>query len=177
MAGIGREVPWPRNAAGNVICGVYPGRMIRKTPEARMTDPDTFNLRRFVDAQNPVLDTVTAELRAGKKRTHWMWFVFPQIQGLGHSEMARRYAISSVDEARAYVAHPVLGERLLTLTQIVNALDGRSVEQIFGYPDDLKFHSSMTLFAHAATDKTPFELALNTYFGGEPDPGTVARLR
>jgi len=144
-------------------------------PEARMTDP--FDLQRFIDAQDPLFQTVTAELEAGKKRTHWMWFVFPQIQGLGHSEMARRYAISSVDEARAYLAHPVLGERLLILTQIVNTLDGRSVEQIFGYPDDLKFHSSMTLFAHAATDKAPFELALNTYFGGEPDAATVARLR
>lgn len=141
-----------------------------------MTDPDPFDLQRFIDAQDLVFQTVTAELEAGKKRTHWMWFVFPQIQGLGHSEMARRYAISSVDEARAYLAHPVLGERLLILTQIVNALEGRSVEQIFGYPDDLKFHSSMTLFAHAAGDKAPFELALNTYFGGEPDAGTVARL-
>ena len=142
-----------------------------------MTNHDPFDLQRFIDAQDPVFQTVTAELEAGKKRTHWMWFVFPQIQGLGHSEMARRYAISSVDEARAYLAHPVLGERLLILTQIVNALDGRSVEQIFGYPDDLKFHSSITLFAHAASDKAPFELALNTYFGGEPDEGTVARLR
>src|SRR3984885_6444917 len=141
-----------------------------------MTDSDPFDLQRFIDAQAPVFQTATAELEAGKKRTHWMWFVFPQIQGLGHSEMARRYAISSVDEARAYLAHPVLGERLLILTQIVNALDGRSVEQIFGYPDDLKFHSSMTLFAHAAADKAPFELALNTYFGGEPDAGTGARL-
>lgn len=142
-----------------------------------MTDPDPFDLQRFIKAQDPVLQTVTAELEAGKKRTHWMWFVFPQIQGLGHSEMARRYAISSVNEARAYFDHPVLGERLLILTQIVNALEGRSVEQIFGYPDDLKFHSSMTLFAHAVSDKTPFELALNTYFDGEPDAGTVARLR
>jgi uncharacterized protein (DUF1810 family) len=144
------------------------------THEVAMTD--SFNLKRFVDAQDPLIDQISAELAAGKKRTHWMWFVFPQIQGLGHSEMARRYAISSVAEAEAYLAHPVLGERLLALTQIVNALEGRSVEQIFGYPDDLKFHSSMTLFAHAATDKTPFEEALNTYFGGEADSGTVKRL-
>jgi uncharacterized protein (DUF1810 family) len=161
---------------GAGVCGSFRGRF-QQEPEARMADPDPFDLQRFIDAQDPVFQTVTAELEAGKKRTHWMWFVFPQIQGLGHSEMARRYAVSSVDEARAYLAHPVLGERLLILTQIVNALDGRSVEQIFGYPDDLKFHSSMTLFAHAADDKTPFELALNTYFGGEPDAGTVARLR
>jgi uncharacterized protein (DUF1810 family) len=137
---------------------------------------DSFNLKRFVDAQDPLIDQVSAELAAGKKRTHWMWFVFPQIQGLGHSEMARRYAISSVDEAKAYLGHPVLGERLRVLTQMVNALEGRSVEQIFGYPDDLKFHSSMTLFAHAATDKVPFEEALNKYFGGEADSGTVKRL-
>ncbi len=137
---------------------------------------DIFDLQRFIDAQNPIFETVLAELSAGKKRTHWMWFVFPQIQGLGHSGMARRYAISSVEEARAYLDHPVLGERLRQLTGVVNALQGRSVEQIFGYPDDLKFHSSMTLFAHAAVDKQPFEEALNTYFGGEPDSGTVARL-
>jgi uncharacterized protein (DUF1810 family) len=161
------------NSAGTSLAA-FPGNDL----EAAMTDPlNRFDLQRFVDAQNPLFETVTSELETGKKRTHWMWFVFPQIQGLGHSEMARRYAISSVDEARAYLDHPVLGERLRVLTQIVNALEGRSVEQIFGYPDDLKFHSSMTLFAHAATDKTPFELALNTYFGGEPDAGTVARLK
>ena len=125
-----------------------------------MTDSDPFDLQRFIDAQEPVFQTVTAELEAGKKRTHWMWFVFPQIQGLGHSEMARRYAISSVDEARAYLDHAVLGERLLILTQIVNALDGRSVEQIFGYPDDLKFRSCMTLFASATPDNAVFLHAL-----------------
>lgn len=137
---------------------------------------DTFNLQRFIDAQNPLFDTVTAELTAGKKRTHWMWFVFPQIHGLGHSEMARLYAISSVEEARAYLDHAVLGDRLRVLTGIVNGLDCRSVEQIFGYPDDMKFHSSMTLFAHSARDKRPFENALNCYFGGEPDLATIERL-
>jgi uncharacterized protein (DUF1810 family) len=137
---------------------------------------DSFDLKRFVDAQDPLIERISAELAAGKKRSHWMWFVFPQIQGLGHSDMARRFAISSVAEARAYLAHPVLGERLRTLTQIVNEVEGRSVEQIFGFPDDLKFHSSMTLFAHAAIDKTPFEDALNKYFGGEADSETVKRL-
>jgi len=137
---------------------------------------DSFNLQRFIDAQNPVFETVTAELAAGKKRTHWMWFIFPQIQGLGHSEMARHYAITSVAEAHAYLDHAVLGDRLRVLTGIVNALEGRSVEQIFGYPDDLKFHSSMTLFAHCARDKNPFEQAINMYFGGEPDSATIARL-
>lgn len=138
---------------------------------------DSFNLQRFIDAQDPVFATVSAELAAGKKRSHWMWFVFPQIQGLGRSETARFYAISSVAEAQAYLDHAVLGERLRVLTGIVNALQGRSVEQIFGYPDDLKFHSSMTLFAHAACDKNPFEAALNAYFGGEPDHATIARLK
>jgi len=137
---------------------------------------DSFNLQRFIDAQNPVFETVTAELAAGKKRTHWMWFVFPQIQGLGRSETARLYAISSVDEARAYLDHAVLGDRLRVLTGLVNGLEGRSVEQVLGYPDDLKFHSSMTLFAHSARDKNPFEEALNKYFGGEPDQATVERL-
>jgi len=137
---------------------------------------ETFDLQRFVDAQRPLIEHASAELAAGSKRTHWMWFVFPQIRGLGHSGMARRYAISSEAEARAYLDHPVLGERLRALTRIVNDLDGRSIEQIFGYPDDLKFHSSMTLFAHVAADKAPFEDALNKYFGGEADLETVRRL-
>jgi uncharacterized protein (DUF1810 family) len=157
--------------AGNAVCGT-PKR--RYACEANMTDP--FDLRRFVDAQAPLIDRVTAELSAGSKRTHWMWFVFPQIRGLGQSEMARRYAISSESEARAYLDHPMLGERLRVLTKIVNALEGRSIEQVFGYPDDLKFHSSMTLFAHVAPDKAPFEEALNKYFGGEADLETVKKL-
>lgn len=138
---------------------------------------DSFNLQRFIDAQNPVFETVTAELAAGKKRSHWMWFIFPQLEGLGRSETARLYAIGSVAEARAYLDHAILGDRLRVLTALVNGLEGRSVEQIFGYPDDLKFHSSMTLFAHSARDKNPFEDAINRYFGGEPDRGTVERLR
>jgi uncharacterized protein (DUF1810 family) len=159
--------------AGNSYCASH-AQAVHTPHEVRMTD--SFNLKRFVDAQDPLIDEIFAELAAGKKRTHWMWFVFPQIQGLGHSEMARRYAIASVAEAKAYLDHPVVGERLRVLTQIVNALEGRSVEQIFGYPDDLKFHSSMTLFAHAAADKAPFEEALNKYFGGKADSGTVRRL-
>ena len=105
-----------------------------------------------------------------------MWYIFPQIKGLGQSAMAQKYAIASVAEATAYLNHPDLGERLRECTRLVTAINGRSIQDIFGYPDHLKFHSSMTLFAHAARDKTPFETALNTYFGGEPDPGTVARL-
>jgi uncharacterized protein (DUF1810 family) len=140
-----------------------------------MSDP--FNLQRFVDAQASVIDDVRAELQAGRKRTHWMWFVFPQIAGLGHSQMAQHYAIQSCAEAEAYLAHPVLGARLVELTGIVNGVRDRSVEQIFGYPDDMKFHSSMTLFARCAPDPAPFEEALRRYFGGGPDEATLARLR
>ena len=105
-----------------------------------------FDLKRFVDAQSPVFDQVCSELRAGQKRSHWMWYIFPQISGLGSSEMAQTFAISSLGEAAAYLGHPVLGPRLQLCTELVNAVEGRSVEQIFGYPDHLKFHSSMTLF-------------------------------
>ncbi|SAK49000.1 hypothetical protein AWB75_01202 [Caballeronia catudaia] len=139
-----------------------------------MSDP--YDLQRFVDAQASVIDDVRAELSAGRKRTHWMWFVFPQIAGLGHSAMAQHYAISSRDEARAYLAHPVLGARLVELTRIVNGVQGRGVEQIFGYPDDLKFHSSMTLFARTADDPDVFDEALRRYFEGHADDATLARL-
>jgi uncharacterized protein (DUF1810 family) len=111
---------------------------------------DPYNLARFVDAQEPVYADVVAELRAGRKRTHWMWFVFPQIQGLGPSETAQWFAIRSLDEARAYLAHPVLGARLRECTRIVLDIEGRTASEIFGYPDDLKFRSSLTLFARAA---------------------------
>ena len=139
-----------------------------------MSDP--FDLQRFIDAQESVIDDVRAELSAGRKRTHWMWFVFPQIAGLGHSEMARHYAISSRDEAKAYLAHPVLGARLVELTRIVNGVQGRGVDQIFGYPDDLKFHSSMTLFANIADDADVFHEALRRYFEGRADDATLARI-
>ncbi|MEO8408514.1 MAG: DUF1810 domain-containing protein, partial [Oxalobacteraceae bacterium] len=108
---------------------------------------DSYNLQRFVDAQTPVYDTVCAELRAGRKRSHWMWFIFPQIEGLGSSAMARKFAIASVEEAQAYLAHPVLGPRLRQCSRFVADLDGRAIDAIFGYPDDMKFQSSMTLFA------------------------------
>jgi uncharacterized protein (DUF1810 family) len=139
-----------------------------------MSDP--FNLQRFLDAQQPVFDSVCAELRAGRKRSHWMWFIFPQLGGLGSSEMARRFAISSLQEARAYLAHPVLGARLIECSRLVAAIDGRSIEAIFGYPDYLKFHSSMTLFAQAASDKPAFGECLQKYFHGQPDPATLALL-
>lgn len=134
------------------------------------------DLARFVAAQDPIIDRALAELRAGRKRSHWMWFVFPQIAGLGHSDMARRYAIASLGEARAYLAHPVLGPRLEACTRAVLSLEDRSVCDIFGFPDDRKFHSSMTLFAHAAPANDLFRDALNKYFGGEWDKATLERL-
>ena len=138
-----------------------------------------YDLERFLEAQPGVYERACAELRAGKKQSHWMWFIFPQIHGLGSSEMAVRYAISSIEEAHAYLEHPVLGQRLRECTGIVVALDDRTVEQIFGYPDNLKFHSSMTLFAHAATiseEDLIFSQALDKYFSGREDRGTVQRL-
>ncbi len=137
---------------------------------------DPFDLERFVEAQASVYGDVLDELRAGRKRSHWMWFVFPQIAGLGFSFMARRFAITSLAEAKAYLAHPVLGARLRECTALVNAADGRSVDDIFGSPDNMKFRSSMTLFAEAADDKAIFEDALRKYFGGEKDAATLERL-
>ena len=138
---------------------------------------DPHNLQRFVGAQSSVYAQVCSELRDGRKRTHWMWFIFPQIEGLGYSELARRFAISSLQEAQAYLAHPILGPRLRECTRLVNQVGGRSIEQIFGSPDDLKFHSSMTLFARAAPDdEQVFDEALRKYFGGQPDPATLERL-
>ena len=137
-----------------------------------MNDP----LQRFVDAQNPVFEQVCAELRQGRKQTHWMWFIFPQIKGLGTSQMATKFAISSRQEAEAYLKHSVLGPRLRECTRLVNQVEGRSVNQIFGYPDDLKFRSSMTLFASTSCENAIFKDALQKYFGGEPDRSTLERL-
>ena len=137
---------------------------------------EDFNLTRFTEAQDPVYAKVKAELRAGHKRSHWMWFVFPQITGLGSSEMAQRYAIASEDEAAAYLAHPVLGQRLRECAAIVAALDGPSAHDIFGNPDAMKFRSSMTLFADTAPDEAVFQACIDKYFDGEPDPETLARV-
>jgi len=134
------------------------------------------DLERFVDAQRPVYDTVLRELRAGRKRSHWMWFIFPQIAGLGHSAMAQRFALSSLDEAAAYLAHPVLGPRLRECAALVAGIEGRSIAEIFGDPDDRKFRSSMTLFAQAAPEEKIFMDCLRRYFGGEEDRETLARL-
>jgi uncharacterized protein (DUF1810 family) len=139
-----------------------------------MTDP--FDLDRFVKAQDPVLSQVRLELRAGNKRTHWMWFVFPQLKGLGRSDTARYYALASLEEAKAYVAHPLLGPRLIECTNLVNAIEGRSAHRIFGNPDDLKFHSSMTLFALAQPGERAFSDALGKYFDGVPDRLTSEQL-
>jgi uncharacterized protein (DUF1810 family) len=137
---------------------------------------DPYNLKRFADAQNPVYEHVRVELRNGQKQGHWMWFIFPQLRGLGHSEMAAMYGISSREEAEAYWKHPVLGPRLAECTRLVNQVEGRSIHQIFGSPDDLKFRSSMTLFALVASENPTFRNALKKYFGGELDPLTVQRL-
>lgn len=136
---------------------------------------DPYNLQRFVDAQERVYGAVLEELRAGHKRSHWMWFVFPQIHGLGRSAMAQRYEISSLDEAQAYLAHPILGTRLRECSRIVAGISDRTVEEIFGYPDDMKFRSSMTLFAQASPGEV-FDECLRIHFGGHPDPLTLSRL-
>jgi uncharacterized protein (DUF1810 family) len=137
---------------------------------------DPYNLQRFVDAQNPVFAQVCSELRTGQKTSHWMWFVFPQIAGLGSSSLARKYALSSLDEAKAYLNHPVLGSRLRESAQLVLSLEGRTIGEVFGTPDDLKFRSSMTLFARADPAEQLFQNALRKYFGGQEDPLTLARL-
>lgn len=133
------------------------------------------DLDRFVRAQDGVYDVALAELRAGRKRTHWMWFVFPQIAGLGSSPTARRYAIATLDEAREYLAHPVLGARLAEAAEAVLAVPERSAAEILGHPDDLKLRSSMTLFARAAEDPKVFQAVLDRFYGG-PDRRTEQLL-
>jgi uncharacterized protein (DUF1810 family) len=137
---------------------------------------DPFDLRRFADAQDRVYDTILAELRAGAKRSHWIWFVFPQLRGLGHSASAVRYGISSLDEARAYLAHSVLGPRLRECARLVAGINSRSADDIFGWPDNLKVRSSMTLFAWATDDNAEFRAVLDKFYDGEDDPATVELL-
>ena len=149
------------------------------------TAKDSYHLQRFVEAQTRVFAQARAELMAGQKRSHWMWFIFPQIRGLGSSEMAQRFAISGLEEACAYLMHAVLGPRLRECTELVNALQGVGLDEIFGYPDDLKFHSSITLFDRAAKQapcaeepgNRVFALALEKYFAGEPDNHTLKKLQ
>lgn len=139
-------------------------------------DDDPFDLRRFVDAQAGVWAAVVAELAAGDKRTHWMWFVFPQLRGLGTSATAVRYAISGLDEARDYLAHPTLGPRLLDSAGRLFAHRGRSARDMLGSPDDLKLRSSMTLFEGAAPDARVFADVLGTFYGGQRDARTLSML-
>jgi len=147
----------------------------------RHTISDPFQLERFVNAQVQVFAQVLEELRAGSKRGHWIWFIFPQMKGLGHSPQSVHFGIGSLEEAAAYLRHPVLGPRLSRCTRLVNLVDGRAIQEILGPPDDLKFRSSMTLFARAAelaeADPTAFNDALKKYFHGEDDPVTLELLR
>jgi uncharacterized protein (DUF1810 family) len=139
-----------------------------------MSDP--FNLQRFVDAQAPVYAAVVRELAASEKRSHWMWFVFPQIAGLGFSPTSVFFALSSLDEAKGYAAHPILGPRLTECAGLVLAVKRRTARQIFGAVDEAKFRSSMTLFASASPHEPAFEQCLEKYFAGEADPATLAKL-
>ena len=142
-----------------------------------MLDTDPFNLERFVSAQAPVFATALAELKAGRKRSHWMWFVFPQLRGLARSPMAEFYGIGSLDEARAYLAHPLLGPRLTLCTEALLAVEGRSLHAILGSPDDLKFCSSMTLFSRAEDgEESVFRRALHRFCEGQADERTLALL-
>ena len=138
---------------------------------------DVYNLQRFVEAQAGVLEGACAELRRGRKTGHWMWFIFPQLKGLGFSSMAEYYGITSLAEAKSYLEHPLLGERLIECSRIVTLIEGRSSREIFGSPDDLKFKSSMTLFAHAATANSIFIEAIDKYCGGKFDSLTLDLLR
>jgi uncharacterized protein (DUF1810 family) len=137
---------------------------------------DRFNLERFVEAQEHVYDEVRRELRAGRKASHWMWFVFPQIAGLGHSPTSVRFAIASLDEAKAYLAHPLLGARLVECARLTLEAEGRSAREIFGAIDEVKFRSSITLFARAAPGEDVFRRCLDKYFAGAPDDATLERL-
>lgn len=134
---------------------------------------DTYDLQRFIDAQESIYSEVLHELESGRKTGHWIWYIFPQIQGLGRSWMAEKFAIASLEEAEAYLKHPLLGARLRECTQLVISIEGRDIKQIFPYPDDLKFRSSMTLFFRTTQDNRVFKEALLKYFQGQPDPLTL----
>ena len=141
-----------------------------------MSKSDPYDLSRFVEAQDTVYRRVLTELGQGCKTSHWMWFVFPQIEGLGRSAMARRFAISSLEEARAYLQHRVLGPRIEECARLVCEVSGKTIHEIFGSPDDMKFRSSMTLFALAAPERGIFDEALKKYFAGQKDPLTLDRI-
>ncbi len=148
------------------------------TKESYLLDrEDPFDLGRFLKAQEGIYDEVLTELRSGQKRTHWMWFIFPQMDGLAYSPTAKYYAIKSLEEARQYLKHPVLGKRLWECAETVLGIEGRSASEIFGYPDDLKLKSSMTLFARVADSDSVFACILKKYFHGEPDVRTIDLLK
>ena len=159
---------------GHSTVASNPATQVASAGSGLQTDP--FDLERFVSAQSGVYDQALAELRAGRKRSHWMWFVFPQAKGLGRSSTAQIYAIASLDEARAYLAHAILGPRLLACTEAATEASAPSLYALFGSPDDLKFISSMTLFRLAADDPSPFQGALERWNGGQPDRRTVEQL-
>jgi uncharacterized protein (DUF1810 family) len=146
--------------------------MTRETPDR----DDPFDLRRFISAQEDTYDAVLAELRAGQKRSHWMWYVFPQIDGLGHSATAKHFAITGPEEARQYLTHPVLGARLVECAEVVLSIEGRSILEIFGHTDNLKLKSSMTLFESVAEQGSVFARVLDKYFDGEQDVRTLRLL-
>lgn len=154
--------------------GVYSWVLVCRMPLNAAHDP--YNLQRFVDAQEPVIAGVIGELKHGRKYGHWIWFIFPQLKGLGRSSMSEFYGISSLDEAKAYLQHPVLGPRLMQCTDLVNVVKGSDAEQIFGEVDAMKFRSCMTLFARADPENRIFSRALEKYFGGEGDPLTISSL-
>jgi uncharacterized protein (DUF1810 family) len=142
-----------------------------------MSEDDPHDLARFVEAQDGVYDRAVGELRAGRKRTHWIWFILPQLEGLGRSPTAKRYGIASREEARAYLEHPILGPRLLgAVAAAMQAQGAPDAHALFGSPDDLKFRSCLTLFAEVAEDPAPFEAALDRFYGGERDPDTLRLL-
>jgi uncharacterized protein (DUF1810 family) len=137
---------------------------------------DAFDLQRFVDAQAPVYEQVRRELKVGRKQSHWMWFIFPQIAGLGQSPMSVRFAIASLEETHAYLAHPVLGPRLKECARLARDVEGKTAREIFGPIDEMKFRSSMTLFARATVDDDVFQRCIDKYFAGNPDPATLAKV-
>jgi uncharacterized protein (DUF1810 family) len=144
-----------------------------KNPSDTVDCGDSFDLGRFISAQKEIYESALAELRGGRKRTHWIWFIFPQIDGLAYSTTSKHYAIKSIEEARQYLNHPLLGARLLECAETVLAVEGRSVSEIFGYPDDLKLKSSMTLFSYVAGPRSVFVRVLEKYFRGEQDVRTL----
>ena len=137
---------------------------------------DRYNLHRFVEAQGTNYDEALSELRAGQKRTHWMWYVFPQLAGLGNSPMSARYSIRSEEEARAYLEHPILGRRLIECAEAVLAIGNKAAHDIFGSPDDMKLRSCATLFAHVSPPGSVFKRILDQYYSSEPDPKTLSLL-